>query len=49
MADTLRMDADYRSRHGGATLRGITLRNMTPALAAAALAAVAVLLLLVSR
>jgi hypothetical protein len=49
MADTLRMDADYRSRHGGATLGAITMRNVTPALAAGALAIVAILLLLVAR
>lgn len=49
MADTLRMDADYRSRHGGATLRELTWRNSTPALGAAALAVICALLLLVAR
>ncbi|HEY2915967.1 MAG TPA: hypothetical protein VGI98_02015 [Candidatus Limnocylindrales bacterium] len=49
MADTLRMDADYRTRHGGATLGGITLRNMTPAIGAAALVVISILLLLVAR
>lgn len=49
MADTLRMDADYRTRHGGATLGGITLRNMTPAIGAGILVVVSILLLLVAR
>lgn len=49
MADTLRMDADYRTRHGGETLRGLTWRNSTPALGAATLALICALLLLVGR
>lgn len=49
MADTLRMDADYRTRHGGATLRRLTLRIMTPALAALGLAVICGLLLLLDR
>lgn len=49
MADTLRMDADYRTHHGGSTLRTLTARNMTPALGAAALAVIFGLLLLLER
>jgi hypothetical protein len=49
MADSLRMDADYRTRHGGITLRPMMIRLVTPALAAVALAIVSALLLLVAR
>ena len=49
MADSLRMDADYRSHHGGATLARLTLRNVWPALAATVLAVVCALLLVVAR
>jgi hypothetical protein len=49
IADSLRMDADYRSRFGGITLRRLTLSNMTPGLTALALAVISVLILLVSR
>ena len=49
MADSLRMDADYRSHHGGVTLTRLTMRNVWPALAATALAVVCALLLLVAR
>jgi hypothetical protein len=49
MADTLRMDVDYRTHHGGSTLRTLTARNMTPALGAAALAVIFAVLLLLAR
>lgn len=49
MADSLRMDDDYRRRHGGATLGGLTWRIVGPALAALALAVISGLLLLVAR
>ena len=49
MADALRMDAEYRSRHGGVTLRRLTIRLMTPAFAAAGLAIICGLLLLLGR
>jgi hypothetical protein len=49
MADTLRMDAEYRSRYGGVTLRRLTARLMFPAFAAAGLAIICGLLLLLSR
>jgi hypothetical protein len=49
IADSLRMDADYRSRFGGVTLRRITVSNMTPGLTALAIAVICVLILLVSR
>jgi hypothetical protein len=48
MADTLRMDADYRTRHGGATLRRLTVSVVGPAVMAAGLAVICGLLLLVS-
>jgi len=47
MADTLRMDADYRTRFGGVTLRRLTATVVLPALLAAALAVFAALALLV--
>ena len=49
MADSLRMDADYRSHHGGATLSRLTMRAIWPGLAAMILAVVCALLLLVAR
>lgn len=49
MADTLRMDAEYRTRHGGVTLRRLTFRLITPALAAAALAVISFLLGVLAR
>ena len=49
MADSLRMDADYRSHHGGLTLTRLTTRVIWPALAATLLAVVCALLLVVAR
>jgi hypothetical protein len=49
MADTLRMDAEYRTRHGGVTLRRLTFKLISPALAAAALAVISLLLALLAR
>ena len=49
MADSLRMDAEYRSRHGGTTLRRLTFNLMAPAFAAAGLAIICGLLLLLGR
>jgi hypothetical protein len=49
MADTLRMDAEYRTRHGGVTLRRLTFKLVNPALAAAGLALICGLLFLVGR
>ena len=49
MADTLRMDADYRSRFGGMTLRRLTVSNIMPGLSALALAVICLLILLLSR
>jgi hypothetical protein len=49
MADTLRMDAEYRTRHGGVTLRRLTFRLIGPALAAAALAVISLLLGVLAR
>jgi hypothetical protein len=49
MADTLRMDADYRTRHGGSTLRPLTTRILMPALGAVVLVVVFGLLLLLGR
>jgi hypothetical protein len=49
MADTLRMDAEYRTRHGGVTLRRLTFKLMSPALAAAALAVISFLLGVLAR
>jgi hypothetical protein len=45
MADTLRMDADFRTHHGGLTLRPLTYRLLTPAIAAALLAVICAALL----
>ena len=47
MADMLALDADYRVRFGGSRLRGLTVRNMTPAILAAGMLAGALALLLV--
>jgi hypothetical protein len=49
MADSLQHDAEYRTRHGGVTLRALTFRIMAPAFIAASLAILAGLLLLLSR
>jgi hypothetical protein len=49
MADTLRMDADCRTRHGGATLGGLTASVTSPAIFAAILAVICGLLLLEAR
>lgn len=49
MADSLRMDDDYRRRHGGATLGGLTWSIVAPALGALALAVISGLLLLLGR
>jgi hypothetical protein len=49
MADSLRMDADYRTHHGGRTLRRLTLRLISPALGAAFLVAICALLVLLER
>ena len=49
MADTLRMDADYRSRHGGSTLGVLTARVMAPAAGALVLVVVFALILVVAR
>ena len=49
MADSLRMDAEYRSRHGGVTLRRLTFSVMGPAFGAAGLAIICGLLLLLGR
>ena len=49
MADSLEHDAQYRTRHGGLTLRRMTFRLMTPAFAAAGLAIICGLLLLLGR
>lgn len=46
MADTLRMDADFRTHHGGLTLRPLTYRLMGPVVAAALLAVICAALLL---
>jgi hypothetical protein len=49
MADSLRHDAEYRTRHGGVVLRRLTARIMAPAFAASALAIICGLLLLLGR
>jgi hypothetical protein len=49
MADSLRMDVEYRTRHGGVTLRRLTFRIMAPTFAAAGLAIICALLLLLGR
>lgn len=48
MADTLRMDADFRVHHGGVTLRPLTVKLVAPALGAFALAIVCAVLLVLS-
>jgi hypothetical protein len=49
MADTLRMDADFRTHHGGMTLRPLLPRLVGPALATATLAVLCAALLLSGR
>jgi hypothetical protein len=49
MADAQRMDDEYRTRHGGVTLRRLTFSTMTPALASAGLAVICGLLVLLDR
>jgi hypothetical protein len=49
MADTLRMDADFRTHHGGMTLRPLIPRLVGPALGAAALAVLCAVLLVAGR
>ena len=40
------MDADFRTHHGGLTLRPLTIKLVTPAIAAALLAVICGLLLI---
>lgn len=49
MADSLRMDADYRTHHGGVTLRPLTAKLVAPAVGAATLAVLCGLLVLLGR
>jgi hypothetical protein len=49
MADTLRMDADFRTHHGGLTLRPLTAKLVAPGLGAAAVAVLCGLLVLFGR
>lgn len=49
VADSLVLDAEYRTRHGGVTLRRLTWRVMTPAFLSAGLAIICGLLLLLDR
>ena len=49
MADTPRMDGEYRTRHGGVTLRRLTFKLISPALAAMALAVISFLLGVLAR
>jgi hypothetical protein len=49
MADAMQLDADYRTRHGGLTLRRLTGRAVVPALGAAGLALICGSLLLLGR
>jgi hypothetical protein len=49
MADAMRLDDDYRTRHGGVTLRRLTIRLMAPAVAAAGLALICALLVVLGR
>ncbi len=49
MADSLVMDAEYRTRHAGITLGRLTWRIMTPAFLSAGLAIICGLLLLLDR
>ena len=46
LEDMLMLDADYRVRFGGQSLRALTMRNIVPAVLAAATLLVAILLLL---
>ena len=45
LADMLALDADYRIRYGGVSLRAITIRNMLPGAVAAGAFVVSILLL----
>jgi len=49
MADTLRMDADFRVHHGGLTLRPLTLRLIAPGVGAGALVLICAVLLVLAR
>jgi len=49
MADTLRMDADFRIHHGGQTIRPLTFRLLLPAVGAGALAVVCAVLLVLAH
>ena len=49
MADTLRMDADFRVHHGGMTLRPLIPRLVAPAIGAAVLAVLCAALLVAGR
>jgi hypothetical protein len=49
MADTLRMDADFRVHHGGMTLRPLLPRLVGPAIGAAVLAVLCAALLVAGR
>jgi hypothetical protein len=49
MADTLRMDADFRTHHGGLTLRPLTARLVAPGIGAAVLTVLCGLLVLFGR
>ena len=49
MAETLRMDADFRTHHGGLTLRPLTARLVAPGIGAAALTVLCGLLVLFGR
>jgi hypothetical protein len=49
MADTLRMDADFRVHHGGMTIRPLTVRLILPAVGAAILAVLCAVLLVLGR
>jgi len=49
MADTLRMDADFRTHHGGMTIRPMLPRLIGPAIGAGVLAVLCAALLVTSR
>jgi hypothetical protein len=49
MADTLRMDADFRIHHGGLTLRPLTAKLIAPAIGAGVLAVLCALLFVIGR
>ena len=46
LADMLALDADYRIRYGGVSLRSITIRNMLPGALAAGAVVISILLLI---